>query len=86
VSLKKINALASLISTYALEYDIRKIQEGLKLDGTHQLLVYADHVNLLSENVNAIKRNTENLVETGNLVCIVANIERTKYMFTFIIG
>jgi hypothetical protein len=35
---------------FASEYAIRKVQEiqvGLKLKGTHQLLAYADDVNLL---------------------------------------
>jgi hypothetical protein len=41
-------------STFALEYDIKKvqvIQDGLKSNGTHQLLVYADDVNILGGNI-----------------------------------
>jgi hypothetical protein len=34
---------------------------GLKLNGTHQLLAFADYVNLLGDNMNAIKRNTVTL-------------------------
>jgi hypothetical protein len=42
-----------LILNFALEYAIRKIQENqmwLQLNGTHQLSVYADDMDILGDN------------------------------------
>jgi hypothetical protein len=58
----------------------RKVQEnqmGLKLNETHQLLAYADDVNLLGDNTNTIKRNTETLIDTSNEVGLQLNVEKT---------
>jgi hypothetical protein len=40
----------------------------LKLNGTHQLLAYADDVNLLGDNIDTVKKNTEILMLVRMLV------------------
>jgi hypothetical protein len=52
------DALSPLLFNFALEYAIRRVQisqDELKLIGAHQLLVYADDVNVLSGTVHAMK-------------------------------
>jgi hypothetical protein len=57
-----------LLFIFALEYAIAKVQKNqkeLKLKGIHQLLVYADDVNLLGDNIDTIKKNRETLVDAS---------------------
>ena len=53
-------------------------QDGLKLNDTHQHLVYADSVNILRGSVHTVKENGEALVvvsmETGQV-----NADKSKY-------
>jgi hypothetical protein len=60
--LKQGDALSPLLFNCVLEYAIRKVRENqvaLKLNRTHQLLVYADDVNLLGDNIDTTKKNIE---------------------------
>jgi hypothetical protein len=60
--LKQGDALSPLLFNFGLDYAIRKVQEnqvGLKLNGTHQLIFYANDVNLLGDNIYITKKSTD---------------------------
>jgi hypothetical protein len=60
--LKQGDALSPLLLNSALEYAIMKVQEnqiGLKLNGTHQLLAFADDVILLGDNIYTYLKNKQ---------------------------
>jgi hypothetical protein len=79
-SLKQGDALTPLLFNPDLAYAIRGVQEnqvGLKLNGTHQLLVYADDVNLVGETT---KKDKEALIHASKEVGLEVNTQEIKYM------
>jgi hypothetical protein len=55
-------------------------QQGLKLNGTHQLIVHA--AGILGESIHTIKKNTEALVASGEEIGLQVDAEESKYMVT----
>jgi hypothetical protein len=79
--LKQGDAISPLPFNFVLEYAISKFQEnqvGLKLNGAHQFLAYADDVNLLGNNIDTIKKNTETLIDASKEVGLEINAEKTS--------
>ena len=54
----------------------------MKINGTHQPLVYADDVNILGGSVHTVKEITEVLVVTCKRTGLEINADKTKYMVT----
>jgi len=81
--LKQEYNLSPLLFNFALENANRRVQlyqDGFKLNGTHQLLVYADAVNILGERSHNIKKNTEAFVVASKEIRLELNADKTKYM------
>jgi hypothetical protein len=76
------DALSLLLFNCALEYTIRKVHENqvrLKLNWTHQLLIYTDDLNLLGNNTDTINKNTETLIKSSREVGLEVNARKSKY-------
>jgi len=76
--LKQGDAPLPLLFNSALEYNIRRglvNQDGFKLNGTHQLLVYADDVNILEGTIHTIKENVEALILANKEIGLEVNAE-----------
>jgi hypothetical protein len=49
-----------MVFNFALVYAIRRVQvnqHGLKLNGTHHILVYADDFDIMGRSLHAVKEN-----------------------------
>ena len=63
--LKQGDVLSPILFNFALEYVIRNLQETkleLDMNGTHQVLAYADDVNLIGDDIRTIERNADVLL------------------------
>jgi hypothetical protein len=70
-----------MLFIFALEYAIRKAQEhhmGLKLNGTHQLLAYADDMTLPGDDIETINKNTKTLVNASKGVGLKTETMKCK--------
>jgi len=59
---KERDALSPLIFTFTVGYAILSVQvnqEGLKCNGTHQLVVYADDINMLEGSLHIVTKKAE---------------------------
>jgi hypothetical protein len=79
--LKHGDALSPLLFNFALEYAIKRVQvnqDGLKLNGMHQLLAYTNDVNILGGSVHTVKENAEALVVATKESGLEVNVDKTK--------
>jgi hypothetical protein len=81
--LKKGDALSQLLFNFSLELAITRVQvnqDGLKLNGTSQILAYVDGVNILAGSIRAVKENAEALVMSAKEIGLEVNADKSKYM------
>ena len=81
--LKQGDTLSPFLFSFASEYAIRRVQvnqDGLKLNGSRQLLAYADDVSILGGSIHTAKENAEALVGATKKIGLEVNADKTKYM------
>ena len=84
--LKQGDALSPMIFNFALNYAITRVQvnqDGLKLNGTHQLLSYADDVNILAGSIYTPKENAESLLASTREIGLEVSANKSNYMVTY---
>jgi hypothetical protein len=52
----------------------------LKLNGKHQLLAYADDVNILEGSIHILKENAKALIAATREIGLEISADKTKYM------
>jgi len=55
-------------------------QDGLKLNGTYQLLAYADDINIVGRSIHTLKKNAEASVSATREIGLEVSEDKTKYM------
>ena len=72
-----------MLFNFALEYAIRRVQvqqDGLKRNGTNELLAYADDVIILGGSIHTLKENVEALVTATREIGLQVSADKSKYM------
>jgi hypothetical protein len=72
-----------ILLTLSIAYSKAKVQvnqDGMKLNGAHQILAYADNVNILGGSVHTVRENAEALVVATKEIGLEVNTDTTKYM------
>ena len=78
--MKQGDALSPLLFNFTLEYAIKKVQDYLDMNGTHQVLAYADDVNLIGDSIRTVERNADVLLNACKDIGLAVNTGKTKYM------
>jgi len=81
--LRQGDAVSPTLFNFALEYAIRRVQvnqDGLKLNCTHQLLAYADDINILAGSIHTLTENADALVAATREIGLEVSADKTKYM------
>ena len=83
--LKQGDALSPMLFNFALEYSISRghvNQDGLKINGTHQLLAYADDANILGGSilVHTLKENADAIAAATMEIGLEVRTDKTKHM------
>ena len=81
--LKQGDGLLQLLFIFALVYAIRRVQlnqDGLKLNGTHQLVVYADDVNILGGSIHKYKGKCKNFDSGCKEIGLEGKADKTRYL------